>query len=71
MYKNIEEEYNHMHDEVFHYMALLGYKEIEIKEAIEWFNLHHLMHLYTYQLPLIIGKLVQIIEKGEMYYETY
>ena len=71
MNKELYEEYTKVHDEVFHYMALLGYKEIEINEAIEFFNLHHVLHLYSYQLPLIIGELVKIIEKGWCYYETY
>ena len=57
--------------DVFHYMNMLGYKDFEIKSAIEFFNLHHTLDVYCYELPLIIGKLVQIIERGYCYYETY
>ena len=65
------DNFNNSHDEVFHYMAMLGYREIEIKTAISYFNIHHAIDIYSYELPLIIGKLVQIIEKGYCYYETY
>ena len=57
------------HNEVFYYMNMLGYRDIEIKTAIAYFNVHHAVDIYSYKLPLIIGKLVQIIERN--YYETY
>ena len=57
--------------DVFHYMNMLGYKDVETKTAIAYFNIHYAVHIYSLQLPLIIGKLVQIIEKGYCYYETY
>lgn len=65
------DNFNNSHNEVFHYMSMLGYTEIEIKTAIAYWNVHHAVHIYILQLPLAIGKLVQIIEKGYCYYETY
>lgn len=59
------------HETVFYYMNMLGYTDVEIKTAICWFNIHHQLDAYSYQLPLIIGMLVKIIEKGYCYYETY
>lgn len=65
------DNFNSNHDSVFHYMNMLGYRDIEIKTAICYFNIHHEKDIYSYQLPLIIGTLVKIIEKGWCWYETY
>ena len=53
-----------MNKGLYYYLTWLGYTKTEIKHAINYYNQYHQINtIDKIQLPLAVGKLVQIINQ--------